>query len=449
MTDIQKDHLKLKWLPPKHDGGKPVRAYKLEIKEVGDKEWRPLTHTKDIKETVHGLQEAHAYRFRVQAVNEEGGGPWLESDKAVSFNRPPKLPSIPEGPIRFHPLDLHSVELAWQMPLDDGGVPLKGFVIQMTSKQRPWETVGEVDAFQLRHKITGLEPNVNYYFRVAAKNSVGTGEPLHSDAYVTKEKLKPPGQPDGPLTGINTKLGAIRLDWSAPKQGGKPDYYIIESFDFDRNTWSRAGRAPGDEETLTLDRLKPGQKHLFRITAVNDAGSSEPLDMDRVIVCTSPFSVPDAPEPPIVFSEVTETSAVLSWSPPLDDGGAKVREYKVEMSYAHSPVWHRVGRVPGEQPWIKATGLLRGKEYTFRVAAINEHGTGPFLQAQPLKTADPPCKCSSNILRFLYFAFTPPLGVHIFTTCYLNLSGLPHPPAWIKVVARGADNVSLEWSVPH
>lgn len=34
-------------------------------------------------------------------------------------------------------------------------------------------------------------------------------------------------------------------------------------------------------------------------------------------------------------------------------------------------------------------------------------------------------------------------------TCYLNLSGLPHPPAWIKVVARGADNVSLEWSVPH
>ena len=69
-----------------------------------------------------------------------------------------------------------------------------------------------------------------------------------------------------------------------------------------------------------------------------------------------------------------------------------------------SPKWQKVS--PHEMPVSEFTGpnLIEGKEYEFRVAAVNAAGPGQFSNASDkLKAPPPPCKMNhvTNIFCFL------------------------------------------------
>jgi hypothetical protein len=121
------------------------------------------------------------------------------------------------------------------------------------------------------------------------------------------------------------------------------------------------------------------------------------------MIITSPFSTPSIPIGPLNISEVqkglgkADGSLRLSWHPPEDTGGLPVTRYIVQMRYANTPAWHRVGvgrrQVSTEKPPEQfneedmipttslVTGLMQGQRCVFRVAAINEVGTGAFLES--------------------------------------------------------------------
>uniref|UniRef100_A0A3B4ACX3 Uncharacterized protein n=1 Tax=Periophthalmus magnuspinnatus TaxID=409849 RepID=A0A3B4ACX3_9GOBI len=85
---------------------------------------------------------------------------------------------------------------------------------------------------------------------------------------------------------------------------------------------------------------------------------------------------PDAPEGPMRFDEVDATSVVLSWNPPLRDGGAPVSGYVVEQRDAHRPGWVPVSDSVS-RPTFRFTNLIEGDEYFhFRVMACNAGGCG-------------------------------------------------------------------------
>lgn len=74
-TDWDKDHVDLKWTPPKDDGGSPITGYIVEKKDKYG-QWEkaievPATQT---KATVPDLTEGQPYEFRVRAVNAAGPG---------------------------------------------------------------------------------------------------------------------------------------------------------------------------------------------------------------------------------------------------------------------------------------------------------------------------------------------------------------------------------------
>lgn len=107
----------------------------------------------------------------------------------------------------------------------------------------------------------------------------------------------------------------------------------------------------------------------------------------------NPFSPPTAPLGPINISEVqtggesrSEGSIRLSWKRPKDLGGLPLLRYLVQMRYANTPGWHRVTGTQrledGELiPTTLATGLMQCQKYIFRVAGVNEVGTGAFLES--------------------------------------------------------------------
>ena len=78
-----------------------------------------------------------------------------------------------------------SVALSWTAPTNTGGVSLTDYIVQYSTDQSSWTTFADGTSTATAATVTGLTGGTNYYFRVAAVNSVGTG------AYVPSTAIAP------------------------------------------------------------------------------------------------------------------------------------------------------------------------------------------------------------------------------------------------------------------
>ena len=70
-------------------------------------------------------------------------------------------------------------------------------------------------------------------------------------------------------------------------------------------------------------------------------------------------------------------SAIVNWSPPENDGGSPVTNYILEYRRAGDKVWKAATKDVADTEFT-VPNLQEGKEYEFRVAAVNKAGEGPF-----------------------------------------------------------------------
>ncbi|XP_070549136.1 immunoglobulin superfamily member 22-like [Ptychodera flava] len=75
------------------------------------------------------------------------------------------------------------------------------------------------------------------------------------------------------------------------------------------------------------------------------------------------------------FSDITESSIHLTWTPPEDDGGAEVTEYMVEFNETSSKKWKVVAEGVTDLTYT-VKKLVAGSTYQFRVTAKNKAGYG-------------------------------------------------------------------------
>jgi predicted phage tail protein len=88
VSDVTAESAKLAWEKPEDDGGEPIDHYVVERMDVETGRWVPVTTTKGTEAEVPGLTEGHQYQFRVRAVNAEGQGEPLETDKPTLAKNP-------------------------------------------------------------------------------------------------------------------------------------------------------------------------------------------------------------------------------------------------------------------------------------------------------------------------------------------------------------------------
>lgn len=84
----------------------------------------------------------------------------------------------PSAPVDLKIADRHKdyMVMAWKAPESDGGAPLTGYVIEKREGSRKtWTRAGETSSENLRYKATKLTEGSEYFFRVAAENSIGIG----------------------------------------------------------------------------------------------------------------------------------------------------------------------------------------------------------------------------------------------------------------------------------
>lgn len=90
---------------------------------------------------------------------------------------------------------------------------------------------------------------------------------------------------------------------------------------------------------------------------------------------------PSAPQL-LEVSNITDDSVTLSWLSPVNDGGARVFRYVVELrDVSRAEGWTYVKEVDSSDILVACVeGLKEGKPYQFRVYAENEVGPGPAAE---------------------------------------------------------------------
>ena len=85
------------------------------------------------------------------------------------------------------------------------------------------------------------------------------------------------------------------------------------------------------------------------------------------------------PSLPQNFSATAGNSQVtLTWQTPLDNAGAVISDYIVQMRRYGSSNWSSVAHDPSDTISLNVTGLTNKTKYEFQVAAVNSEGTSSF-----------------------------------------------------------------------
>ena len=125
-----------------------------------------------------------------------------------------------------------------------------------------------------------------------------------------------------------------------------------------------------------------------------EASTSAPT---RVTVVDEP-PPPTAPAPPTGLGATAGDGLVtLSWTAP-DDGGDPITDYLIEYTSIGNP-WTTFTHPASTTTTATVTGLTNGTEYTFRVSATNNIGTGATsatATATPTATPPPPSTAPST-----------------------------------------------------
>jgi len=391
----------LSWTKPWSDGGSPIKGYQLEKKTPGGK-WEKVNDAPIFGETatVPNLEEGQQYEYRVAAITDAGVGDYSTATSPVTAEKKKHVPGAPEN-LQASDVKEDGCKLAWLPPSDNGGAEIMGYVVEKCEEgSNVWEKVPGIPGPD-SHTVKGLEPGKKYKFRVKAENKLGFGEPCETNkAILAKNPYDAPGEPrDCEIAKYDRS--SVTLKWKAPNDdGGNPiQGYIVEKMPksgrLDGN-WTPVTSVPVSGTSFTVPNLAENSEWDFRVTAVNDAGPGKPSKSTGPHKVRDPISTAGPPSQPRV-DKVTPNSVSLSWDKPVNDGGAKIEGYIVEVKPKDGD-WTEATTFPVKDTEFTVPKLKEGEEYQFRVKAVNEAGPGaPSTATGPVVAEKPTEKPSIDV----------------------------------------------------
>uniref|UniRef100_A0A8C3DH50 Uncharacterized protein n=1 Tax=Corvus moneduloides TaxID=1196302 RepID=A0A8C3DH50_CORMO len=321
----------------------------------------------------------NTYQFRVKAQNRYGIGPAITSESVVA-NYPFKVPGPPGTP-QVVAVTKETMTISWNEPVTDGGSPILGYHIERKERNSiVWQTVSKMLVSGNIFKSTGLTDGIAYEFRVIAENLAGKSKPSKpSEPVFALDPIDPPGKP----IPLNITRHAVTLKLEADVSGRPPPTMMWTKGEKELEDTAKLEIKIADFSTILINKDSSRRDGgAYTLTATNPGGFAKHIFNVKVL------DRPGPPEGPLAVSEVTAEKCVLSWLPPLDDGGAKIDHYVVEKRETSRLAWTSVGtEVPVTK--LKVTKLLKGNEYVFRVMAVNKYGVGEPLESEPIIAVNP------------------------------------------------------------
>ena len=206
--------IRLSWTAPVYDGGAPVSAYQVEVSADSADTWTVLSaNTGNARTTfTHtGLEPGTTRHYRVAAINVAGAG---APSSVAHATTDATVPDAPTG-LAATANGISRIDLVWTEPDDDGGAPVTGYRIEVsTTRGATWTTLmTDTKNTSTMYSHTGLPPATRRDYRVSAINRVGTGEPSDpADATTDADLPDPPTD----LNAMARGSSRIELGWNAP-----------------------------------------------------------------------------------------------------------------------------------------------------------------------------------------------------------------------------------------
>lgn len=277
----------LKWEPPLSDGGRPIMHYIVEMKDKNSTDWKEVAHSDgpNPMATVPKLKENTVVQFRIRAVNKAGAGEPSDPTEPHLVKHRNLKPYIDRTNLKTITI---KAGRSHKYEVDVKGEPAPE--IKWTFKDEPLKDSDQIKIVTKEYhtdlSITKALRKQTGKYTITATNRNGT-----DSVTVEFNVLSAPGKPEGPLKVSDVTKEGCKLAWKKPiDDGGVPiKYYEVEKFDKETGRWTRVGKT--DKYDLEVSGLIAGHEYLFRVTAVNDEGDSEPLVTDSGTVARNPYGM--------------------------------------------------------------------------------------------------------------------------------------------------------------
>ncbi len=293
----------------------------------------------------------------------------------------------------------------WTPPISNGGSAITAYTATADPEGKSCSTPTP------GCEVTRLNNGTSYTFTVTATNAAGTGAPSSQSNAVTPAAATAPGSPANVTASAGD--GQAFINWTAPTSNGGS---VITGY----TAISEPAGKTCISSTLgcTVSGLSNGTPYRFKVSATNAAGTSAPSASSNAVTPSAAPTVPSVPANVVAIPG--DQLAIVSWTPPVNNGGSAISGYRVMATPGNS------GCTTVSSP-CTVTGLTNGSTYVFNVLATNATGdSAPSAPSNPVIPAAP--------------VFTDRLAYN------LNPSGAL-PPTWNQVPTSFsyAGNLQVYW----
>jgi len=269
------------------------------------------------------------------------------------------------------------INLSWTAPVNSTADQVNGYKIEI----RPFCSgsfsvlVENTTNTTTTYSNNGLAEGICYEYQVSAFNPAGTGNASNIASATTWTVSNTPTS----LTAIPVSQSQINLSWTAPSNTGGTSLtgYKIERRDSCAGSFSTLVANTGNTSTTYSNTvLVNGTCYEYRIFAHNVVGTSLASNNATATTLQNPppstTSQPNAPTG-LNVTALSKTALKLSWGVPSNTGGAPILGYQIQRNGTIL-----VNNTGSTQTNYTNFGLLPAHQQTYRVAAWNSAGLGPY-----------------------------------------------------------------------
>uniref|UniRef100_A0A8C5P963 Receptor-type tyrosine-protein phosphatase S n=1 Tax=Leptobrachium leishanense TaxID=445787 RepID=A0A8C5P963_9ANUR len=286
----------------------------------------------------------------------------IESVAQITVKSLPKAPGVPV----VTETTATSITITWDSGNPD---PVSYYVIEYKSKSQDGPYQIKEDITTTRYSIGGLSPNSEYEIWVSAVNSIGQGPP--SVSVVTRTGEQAPASAPRNVQARMISSTIMMIQWEEPIEPngqirGYRVYYTMEP-DQPVSNWQKYNVV--DNFLTTVGSLLEHETYTVRVlayTSVGDGPLSDPIQVK---------TQQGVPGQPMNFraEAKSETSIVLTWSPPRQDSIVKY-----EVCFKEGDRGAEIRKTFDPATTYLVEGLKPNTEYIFRLAARSAQGLGAW-----------------------------------------------------------------------
>lgn len=288
------------------------------------------------------------------------------ASEAATF-RAPAAPPERACPPRITQPNRTSLQLRWPAT-HDNGARLLHYILEMDEGEGFTEIARPRNR---QHNANNLRPQTCYRFRIAAVNECGRGE--WSEETVAWTTGLPPSAPAPPtlLSGTNDTLV---LGWERRAD---------EEFTLQMDDPARGhGFLPvysGADCTYRCAGLRRATDYRFRLRCETSYGQGP---WSTEVIYRTVSERPGPPGRPTARGRIHSRALRLRWDPPVDDGGATIECYTLELDAGEG--YKAAYRGPERE--AHCDRLQPGTPYRARVRCANEIGDGEWSATETVTT---------------------------------------------------------------